>query len=288
MKKIQLSRTFKATQEQLWELIVDADHYRFWTASFSEGSDFIGDWSAGSKIRFVADNPSGEENGMLAEISESKWPEFISIHHLGLVMNGVPDYDSSLAKEWTPAYENYYLIKESGESCTFKLVQDVPDSHADVLLEHWNNAFKAMEARLASSEPVGKIITLREYSKYSSQEVWDRLVNPEKVMTWNFASDDWHCPSAKNDLSIGGEFHYDMAAKDGSFAFDFCGTYTEIEAGKKLSFILDDGRKVFINLIEKDNGTLIEERFEAELQNNLHLQRMGWQNILKNLAKSHS
>jgi len=285
MKKIQLSKTFKATQEQLWELIVDADHYRFWTAAFSEGSDFVGDWTPGSKIRFVADNPSGSENGMLAEIAESNWPEFISIHHLGLVMDGIPDYESSIAKEWTPAFENYQLIKDSDDECTFKLEQDVPESHADDLLESWNNALKAMEERLANSDTVGKVITLREYSAHTSQEIWDRLVTPDKVMTWNFASDDWYCPQAKNELNIGGEFHYDMSAKDGSFSFDFWGTYTEIEIGKKLSFELGDGRKVRIDLIEKGNGTLIEERFEAEQQNNLHLQRTGWQNILKNLAR---
>ena len=83
MKKIQLEKTFQATPERLWELIVDADHYRSWTAVFTEGSDFVGDWSAGSKMRFVADDPSGIEGGMLSEISESRWPEFLSIHHVG-------------------------------------------------------------------------------------------------------------------------------------------------------------------------------------------------------------
>lgn len=285
MKKINLERTFNTTPERLWELIVDPDHYRFWTAVFSEGSDFRGDWSKGSKMRFIADNASGVEDGMLSEIVENKWPESLSIHHIGLVVNGAEDYDSPMSKEWTPAYENYRLIKKSEDQCTFLVEQDIPDPHVESLTADWQKAFDAMAERLTSTDVVGKVITLREPSSYNPLELWDRLVNPEKVMTWNFASEDWYCPQAKNDLTVGGEFHYEMAAKDGSFSFDFWGTYTEIEPGIKLSFDLGDGRKVRIDLIEKLYGTLIEERFEAEQQNDLHLQRTGWQSILRNLAK---
>ena len=30
---------------------------------------------------------------------------------------------------------------------------------------------------------------------------------PEHIIHWNFASDDWHCPTAENDLIIG-EKHF--------------------------------------------------------------------------------
>lgn len=42
MKRIVISRNFLSTPELLWELIVDPDHYRFWTRAFSEGSKFVG------------------------------------------------------------------------------------------------------------------------------------------------------------------------------------------------------------------------------------------------------
>lgn len=285
MKRIQLERTFNTTPERLWELIVDPDHYRFWTSVFSEGSDFRGDWSEGSQMRFTTDNPSGVEDGMLSEIVENRWPEFLSIHHIGLVIDGIEDYDSPMSKEWTPAYENYRFIKKSENQCTFILEQDIPIPHVEIFTANWQKAFDAMAQRLTSTDVVGKVITLRERSSHSPFELWDRLINPEKVMTWNFASDDWHCPQAKNDLRVDGEFHYDMAAKDGSFSFDFWGIYSEIEPGVRLCFVLGDGRKVRIDLIEKPYGTLLEERFEAEQHNNLHLQRTGWQNILRNLAR---
>ena len=57
----------------------------------------------------------------------------------------------------------------------------------------------------------------------SLEKVWDYWTQGEHVTGWNFASDDWHCPESKIDLRPGGEFHSTMAAKDGSFSFDFWG-----------------------------------------------------------------
>jgi uncharacterized protein YndB with AHSA1/START domain len=65
-------------------------------------------------------------------------------------------------------------------------------------------------------------------------------------VNWNFASDDWHSPEASNDFQVGGKFVYTMAAKDGSFSFDFSGKFTEITLQKTISYLLDDGRKVDI------------------------------------------
>ena len=53
----------------------------------------------------------------------------------------------------------------------------------------------------------------------------------------------------------------------------------------KLYFVLGDGRPVRIDIFEKPYGCLIEERFEAERQNDLHTQREGWHSILKNLVR---
>ncbi|MCB0415286.1 MAG: SRPBCC domain-containing protein [Bdellovibrionales bacterium] len=50
--------------------------------------------------------------------------------------------------------------------------------------------------------------------------VWNSWVSPEDITKWNFASDDWHCPTASNELKVGGKYSARMEAKDGSFGFD--------------------------------------------------------------------
>jgi uncharacterized protein YndB with AHSA1/START domain len=53
---------------------------------------------------------------------------------------------------------------------------------------------------------VNKIITVEVEINDSVEKVWDFLTNPEHIVRWNNASDDWHTPYAENDLRIGGRF----------------------------------------------------------------------------------
>ena len=45
------------------------------------------------------------------------------------------------------------------------------------------------------------------------EKVWELFTNAEHIINWNFAHESWHCPKAENNLEIGGEFFYTMAAK---------------------------------------------------------------------------
>ncbi len=117
------------------------------------------------------------------------------------------------------------------------------------------------------------------------EKVWNYWTQTEHVQNWNFASPDWHCPHATNNLQVGGEFHYTMAAKDGSFEFDFCGTYTKIEPLKSLHITLGDGRKMEVLFEQQGNQTLVTEHFEPENINPHALQLSGWQSILNQFKK---
>lgn len=129
------------------------------------------------------------------------------------------------------------------------------------------------------------IITVNALVNASLETVWDSWTNPKHIVNWNFASDDWHAPAAKNDLSIGGAFAYTMAAKDGSFSFDFTGKFAEITPNKSISYILDDDRKVDITFELFEGQVMVIESFEAETQNPEDLQKTGWQAILDNFKK---
>jgi len=116
-------------------------------------------------------------------------------------------------------------------------------------------------------------------------KVWERWTTPEHITKWNHASDDWHSPSAVNDLCEGGKFCYNMAAKDGSMSFDFEGVYTGVVPQKLIEFSMDDGRKVKITFEETGDGVLVTETFDAEQMNPVEMQRAGWQAIMDNFKK---
>lgn len=116
----------------------------------------------------------------------------------------------------------------------------------------------------------------------SLTKVWDCWTNPESITNWNFASNEWHCPKATNDLVVGGKFAYTMASKDGSLSFDFEGVYDEIITHRKIVYHIIDGRKVEILFDSEDDNITITEIFEAETMNTKELQEAGWQAILNN------
>lgn len=116
------------------------------------------------------------------------------------------------------------------------------------------------------------------------QTVWDAFTQPAHIVNWNFASPDWHCPEAENDLRPGGTFRSRMAAKDGSFAFDFGGVYDEVQLHSHYSYTLGDGRKVQVRFTEEDGSTWVRSEFEPENQHDPEFQKAGWQAILNNFA----
>jgi len=128
-------------------------------------------------------------------------------------------------------------------------------------------------------------ITVQTIVNAPVEKVWSYFTQPEHVKNWNNASDDWHTPRAENDLQVGGNFVYRMEAKDGSFGFDFGGTYDAVNENEYLEYTIGDGRKVKISFIPQATSTKVVETFEAETTNSVELQRTGWQSILDNFKK---
>jgi uncharacterized protein YndB with AHSA1/START domain len=128
-------------------------------------------------------------------------------------------------------------------------------------------------------------ITIQTTVKIPVAQAWTLSTLPEHITKWNFANDEWHCPSATNDLRVGGKFSSRMEAKDGSFGFDFEGVYEAVIPHERIEYILEDGRKVKITFTEKDGETTITEIFDPESENSIELQQQGWQAILNNYKK---
>lgn len=129
------------------------------------------------------------------------------------------------------------------------------------------------------------LITVEATIKAPVEKVWEFWNEPKHITKWCQASDDWHAPYAENDLQTNGKFKTTMAAKDGSFSFDFEGVYTSVEKHKAIEYTMADGRKVQILFSGQGNETKVVETFEAESTNPEEMQRGGWQAILDNFKK---
>ncbi|MBN8877551.1 MAG: polyketide cyclase [Chitinophagaceae bacterium] len=128
-------------------------------------------------------------------------------------------------------------------------------------------------------------ITVETIVKAPVDKVWKSWNEPEHIMNWCHASDDWHAPASTNDIRTGGTFSTTMAAKDGSYSFDFGGVYDNVKEHELIQYTMGDGRKVEVIFTREGNDTKVVETFEAESTNPLEMQRSGWQAILDNFKK---
>lgn len=115
-------------------------------------------------------------------------------------------------------------------------------------------------------------------------EVWRAYTTPADICRWNAASPDWHTPRASVDLRPGGRFCSRMEAKDGSFGFDFEGTYTRVEPLRCIEYEFG-GRHARVDFAESPAGVTVTVTFDAETTHSEDQQRGGWQAILDSFAR---
>lgn len=127
-------------------------------------------------------------------------------------------------------------------------------------------------------------ITVETIVKAPVASVWAAYTTPEDIKQWNTASEDWHTTQSFVDLRVGGAFTSRMEAKDGSFGFDFAGTYTKIVPNERIEYAFGD-RTGVVEFIDEASGVKVRVTFDAESQHPVEQQRQGWQAILNNFAK---
>jgi uncharacterized protein YndB with AHSA1/START domain len=135
-------------------------------------------------------------------------------------------------------------------------------------------------------------ITISTIVNADIDKVWEYWTEPEHIMKWNFASDDWECPSATNDLRTGGTFSARMQDKNTKEGFEFGGTYTNVVPDQLIEYVMRDpsadqieGRKVRVEFESHDSMTKVTETFDPESENSIEMQRSGWQAILDNFKQ---
>jgi len=128
-------------------------------------------------------------------------------------------------------------------------------------------------------------ITIETLVNAPIEKVWDSWNNPQHIVNWAFASDDWEAPYAENDLRVGGTFTTTMAARDKSASFDFGGVYTAVKEHELIEYDMTDQRHVKAEFTQTPEGVRIVQAFDPEGENTNEVQRSGWQAILDNFKK---
>jgi uncharacterized protein YndB with AHSA1/START domain len=127
-------------------------------------------------------------------------------------------------------------------------------------------------------------ITIETIVQAPIDKVWRAYTSPKDIIQWNAASEDWHTTSSSVELRVGGRFSSRMEAKDGSFGFDFAGTYTKIIPNELIEYEFFN-RSASVEFIQIQDGVKVRITFVAETEHSIEEQENGWQAILDKFAR---
>lgn len=131
----------KAPKEKVWDVLLDDKSYREWTSVFHPGSYAEGGWEKGSKVYFKA--PEGD--GMVSIVEEHKPEEVITFHHVGVLKNGVEDYQNEELKNWKDFRETY-KVKSTGDGGTLLMIeQDITSDYFESFSDIWERALQKVK-----------------------------------------------------------------------------------------------------------------------------------------------
>lgn len=143
MEKLSYSVFIKASKKKVWETMLNDATYRQWTAIFNpSGSYYEGSWNEGSDIRFYGPNEDGTVSGMISRIKQSRPYEYISIQHLGEVINGKEKLWPATAG--VEALENY-TFKEVDGGTELHVDLDSPPEYKEMFEEMWPKALQKLK-----------------------------------------------------------------------------------------------------------------------------------------------
>lgn len=144
MDRLKFTMVIDAPKEKVWRTMLDDDTYRVWTEAFMPGSHYIGEWSKGSKILFLAPGEKGELSGMVSRIKENRPYEYISIEHIGVVQDGKEDTSSEAVKQWAGALENYTFKEKDGRT-ELRVDLDSAEEYQEMFQDIWPKALQKLK-----------------------------------------------------------------------------------------------------------------------------------------------
>ncbi|MDR6804517.1 hypothetical protein J2Y45_001786 [Dyadobacter sp. BE34] len=149
-KLVQKSISINASAERIWRVITEAQYNVVWLAALGRRKIAQTDWQEGSKAVFVDD----AQTGLITRIRVARPFEKIRMQNVGMITNGVEDYESDDAKESREFFEQYLLTPEDG-SVRMRVEVTVEDDFCNEVSACWANALEVIKELAESQAPDG-------------------------------------------------------------------------------------------------------------------------------------
>jgi uncharacterized protein YndB with AHSA1/START domain len=144
MHRLRFRIEIDAPRSRVWDTMLSDATYRMWTAEFMPGSYYVGNWNEGSKILFLGPGEKGDA-GMVSRIAASRPHEYVSIEHLGIVVDGKEDTSGEAGTTWAGAHENY-SFRDAGGKTELLVEMDTDDENREMFERTWPRALQKLKA----------------------------------------------------------------------------------------------------------------------------------------------
>jgi uncharacterized protein YndB with AHSA1/START domain len=268
---VHLTQEIAAPPATVWFALWNDQQYRQWTKVFDSSSYAVSTWQLGAPIQFL----TADGQGLYAEIAELEEAQRISFKYLGTIDN----FEEKPAPAGQPLLHDRYELEATATGGTLVKVWVQGQWLDESNMRHlFGQALAALQQQAEQLR-----IQVQTSVDCTAGHAWHCFTTPEFIVQWNFASPDWHCPSASADVQPGGQLRTRMEARDGSVGFELVATYTHVQPPEELHYQLADGRMVWVRFApQADGSTLVTQQFEPENIHPPELQYAGWQSILDN------
>ncbi|CAB1215753.1 SRPBCC family protein [Acinetobacter bouvetii] len=129
-----------APPQKVWRILWDPDTYSQWTYYFSPDSHIHSDWKVGGKTLFA----DAKGNGMISTIEQIEEFKVVIFKHLGMVQDGVEDFDSEEMKKWSGALEKYFLEEVNGKT-RLRVEVDTSKEYLEMMKNGFEKGFQIVK-----------------------------------------------------------------------------------------------------------------------------------------------
>jgi uncharacterized protein YndB with AHSA1/START domain len=141
MIHLEFKTTIDAPASKVWKVMLSPDTYKEWVEPSWPGSYYVGHWSKGQNIKFLA----SQGGGTLARIEESDEYKTILANHIAVIRaDGSEDTASESATSWIGTQERY-TFEEDGGKTTVRVDIDTTPEWENMFTEGWPAALKKLK-----------------------------------------------------------------------------------------------------------------------------------------------
>ncbi|RKG34432.1 hypothetical protein D7V21_06680 [Acinetobacter guerrae] len=119
--------------------------------------------------------------------------------------------------------------------------------------------------------------------KASLEVVWQAFNDPEDIIQWD-SSEEWYTATACNDLRVGGQLKLEIVNRQDQTVMNFTATYTHVDEQKRIEWIDEEHRNVWVEFVQKGAVVQMNQTFDADPDLPEQAQRIDWLSVLERFA----